>query len=195
MDPSAGLLGSGAFLARNAHAERTSPTRRGLFVRANLMCDTIQPPPPGVNTELPPDDPAMPQTLKDKLEKHRTDPSCAGCHELTDPIGLSLENFGPVGSYRTLDHGLPIDATAHAPDLGDFSSPAELGAILADDDRVAACMVKSLWQGAVGHLVTAGERPAVAELEAALGAGGHRIQDLLVELVASRAFRFVGEPR
>ncbi|MFY0533085.1 DUF1588 domain-containing protein [Nannocystis pusilla] len=70
----------------------TSPTRRGQFIRTRLLCDIILPPPPGVDTHLPPDDPDKPQTMKDKLQQHMSDAGCAGCHRSMDPLGLTLEN-------------------------------------------------------------------------------------------------------
>ena len=107
-----GLLGQGSFLALNAHADSTSPTRRGKFIREVLLCQAIPPPPPNVKTTLP-EDPAgqAPRTMRQKLAQHRSVAACASCHARMDPIGLGLENFDAIGAYRSTDVGQPIDAS------------------------------------------------------------------------------------
>jgi PAS domain-containing protein len=191
----AGLLGQASFLARFAHPAMTSPTRRGQFIRTRLLCDIILPPPPGVDTHLPPDDPDEPQTMRDKLQKHMSDDSCAGCHRSMDPLGLTLENYDALGRFRTLDNGLPIDAAAVTDDLGAFTGARELAAVLAADPRTAACVIKNFVRGGLGHLETFGELPALDVLEDRFVADGYRVQNLLVDLVASPLFRAVAAPR
>ncbi|HEY8375369.1 MAG TPA: DUF1592 domain-containing protein, partial [Nannocystis sp.] len=139
----AGLLGQASFLARFAHPAETSPTRRGLFVRTKLLCESVPPPPPGVDTTLPEDDPNNPQTMKEKLTKHMEDPSCASCHGLIDPIGLALENYDALGQFRTHEFGLPIDPSANVADIGMFDSARDLAALLVEDPRVAQCVIKN----------------------------------------------------
>ncbi|MFZ6178826.1 DUF1592 domain-containing protein [Nannocystis pusilla] len=191
----AGLLGQASFLARFAHPAVTSPTRRGQFIRTRLLCDIILPPPPGVDTHLPPDDPDKPQTMKDKLQQHMSDAGCAGCHRSMDPLGLTLENYDALGRYRTADNGLPIDAAAATDDLGEFTGARELAAVLTADPRAAACVIKNFVRGGLGHLETFGELPELDVLEDRFVAGGHRVQGLLVDLVASPLFRAVADPR
>ena len=189
----AGMLGQASFLARGAHDKETSPTRRGNFVREAILCDPIPPPPPTVNPVLPDD--GTPKTVKQKLLQHMNDPSCANCHGLMDPIGFALENFDPIGQYRTTDLGFPIDPTAQTDDLGAFASAPELAALLTKDQRTSDCMVEKLYRQSMGHLETTGEQPAVDDLRKAFAGKGHSIQSLLVELSASRAFRLVGAPK
>lgn len=191
----AGLLGHAGLLARFAHPSQTSPTRRGLFVRTKLLCEGVAPPPPGVDTSLPPPDPDMPQTMKQKLVQHMEDPNCNSCHSTIDPIGFALEHYDAVGAFRSTDLGLPIDATGSVADLGAFDGARELAALLAADERTAACVIKNFVRGALGHIETLGERPAFADLEAAFEGGGYRLQHLLVELTASPLFRSVGAPK
>lgn len=191
----AGLLGHAGFLARFAHPAATSPTRRGLFIRTKLLCETVAPPPPGVDTSLPPDDPEQPQTMKEKLLQHMEDPNCNGCHAVIDPLGLALENYGPIGEFRTVDNGLAIDSSATVADLGEFASARELAGLLAADPRTTACVIKNFVRGALGHLERPGERPVLDDLEQEFVAGDHRLQHLLVELVASPVFRAVGAPK
>ncbi|MDC0672931.1 DUF1592 domain-containing protein [Nannocystis radixulma] len=191
----AGLLGQASFLARFAHPAMTSPTRRGQFIRTRLLCDIILPPPPGVDTHLPPDDPDEPQTMRERLTKHVEDATCAGCHQSMDPLGLALENYDSLGVFRTEDNGLPIDAEATSADLGRFSGARALAAALTADRRAATCVIKNFVRGGLGHLESFGELPVLHDLEDSFAAGGHRVQGLLVDLVASPLFRVVAEPK
>ncbi|MDC0723628.1 DUF1592 domain-containing protein [Nannocystis bainbridge] len=191
----AGLLGQASFLARFAHPAETSPTRRGQFIRTKLLCETVPPPPPGVDASLPPESPNEPQTMKQKLVQHMEDPSCNGCHVQLDPLGFALENYDPIGAYRTLDSGLPIDPSATIPDLGEVFSARDIADLLVEDPRVTACIVKNFVRGALGHREGLGEIHALDDLEAELESNDHRLQHLLVELAASPVFRAVGAPK
>src|SRR5690242_4363702 len=148
----AGILGQGLFLALTAKPEDSSPTARGLFVREQFLCQHVPDPPPGVNTNLPPVTEAKPQTNRDRMSEHATNPSCATCHKLIDPIGFGLEKFDAVGARRdkfslqffsgrgeggrrtppkTIDLGLDTKGYVTGIPNSEFSSPAELGAVLA----------------------------------------------------------------
>lgn len=190
-----GILGSAAFLSRFSHPGITSPTRRGLFVQSALLCHEIPPPPVGVDTTFPADDPSMPKTMKQKLENHMKDPNCNSCHVQMDPIGFALENFDPIGAYRVADKGLPIDPTGSVEGLGSFASPADLRSILSEDPRGAACIIRNIYRNSMGHLETKGELPVLHDLEEAFATSGYRVQSLLVELVASPGFQLVNEPK
>ncbi|MDQ6699286.1 MAG: DUF1592 domain-containing protein, partial [Acidobacteriota bacterium] len=96
----AGILGQGLFLALTAKPDDSSPTARGLFVREQFLCQHVPDPPPGVNTNLPPVTEAKPQTNRDRMSEHASNPSCAACHKLVDPIGFGLEKFDAVGARR-----------------------------------------------------------------------------------------------
>src|SRR5258708_33800216 len=96
----AGVLGQTLFLASTAKPEDSSPTARGLFVREQFLCQHVPDPPAGVNTNLPPVTEAKPQTNRDRMSEHATNPSCATCHQLIDPIGFGLEKFDAVGARR-----------------------------------------------------------------------------------------------
>jgi hypothetical protein len=190
-----GMLGSAGFLARFSHPSTTSPTRRGHFIKEILLCEEVPPPPPGVAAEFPPDDPTKPKTAKMKLEAHMNKDECKSCHQVMDPFGFALENYDALGVFRTTDQGFTIDPSATVDGVGTFASARELGAILRDDPRGAACIIRNLFRNSMGHLETKGELPALAALEKAFDESGFRIQDLLVELVASPAFQLVGEPK
>jgi hypothetical protein len=96
----AGILGQALFLALTSKPEDSSPTARGLFVREQFLCQHVPDPPPGVNTNLPPVTEAKPQTNRDRMSEHVSNPTCATCHQLIDPIGFGLEKFDAIGARR-----------------------------------------------------------------------------------------------
>jgi hypothetical protein len=110
-----GLLPMAAFLTKNAPGLRTSPVKRGYWVAKNILGDQIPPPPPVV-PELPADEAKMDLPLRQMLEQHRANPSCAACHARFDSFGLAFETFDPVGRRRTHDlGGHAVDARATFP--------------------------------------------------------------------------------
>nr|MCH9680134.1 DUF1592 domain-containing protein [Deltaproteobacteria bacterium] len=117
-----GVLTQPALLALLSHADRNSPTRRGLFVQQTLLCAEIGSPPPTVNPELPEPDPDV--TLREQLQEVVADPSCAACHTLMDPIGFAFEGFDAVGAEQATDNGLPIDDRAPAELVGGTPRPS-----------------------------------------------------------------------
>ncbi len=186
-----GLLTSAGLLALYAHDTVTSPTLRGKFVRQNLLCEDIPPPPPGVMTSL---DGVEGATLRERLEQHRNDPVCGACHSKMDPIGFGFESFDPIGRQRSEEMpGVPVDSTGDL-DGVPFDGPAQLQEMLADDPRVPACFARQLYRYATGHLELPRELPLIDELGADFAAGGYRVVDLLVELVASDGFRYAALP-
>ena len=123
-----GLLTLGALLTTTSFSSRTSAVRRGEFVFSHLLCESIPPPPPGVEG-LPADETSN-LTLRERLELHRADPSCAGCHNVMDPLGFGLEHYDAIGRYRTLDGTSPVDASGELPDGTSFDGAAELSGLL-----------------------------------------------------------------
>ncbi len=189
--PRSGFLGQAGFLATFAHKERTSPTLRGKFMRERLLCQSINPPPNNVKTDFPPDNGAL--TMRDRLTAHMQVPSCAGCHAKMDGMGLSLENFDPIGQFRAQEHGITIDASGDFDDKGHFVDGRELAALVAADPELAACMVKNVYRASLGHIETEGEAKVVNDLVTGFQGASYRVQDLMIDLVTSDAFRWVGE--
>jgi hypothetical protein len=187
--PRLGLLGSGAFLASNALPQRTGPTLRGRFVAQQLLCKTVPPPPPNVNTNvlaaLPPK-----ATVKAVLEQHRQDPGCAACHAMMDPVGLGLENFDSIGVYRTMDNGLPIDATGVLDGLP-FKDEASLATVLRNHPNAGPCFVSKLYEHLQGRALLDVDAPVLADLAAQFAASGHRADQLLLDVLSSDAYRFI----
>jgi hypothetical protein len=184
-----GLLARGGLLAALSLPTRTSPVLRGNWVLGNLLCAPPPPAPPGV--------PALeeastePLSLRDQLELHRADPACASCHDQMDAIGLALESYDAIGRYRTVDElGLPIDASGELPGLGAFTGATDMQALLAADPRLPRCMVDKTLTYALGRGLTAEDGLVQQELAERFAAEGYRFEELLVEVVLSRPFRW-----
>ena len=191
-----GLMGQPSMMSLLAAADGTSPTRRGVFIRRVLMCDIIPPPDPNAELELPDNDPGDPKTKKELLEEHFENPACAGCHSLFDPAGLAHESFDGIGRHRTQDeNGLAIDTAGEQQGLGTYETPGDVSDLLAQETKVADCMVTNIFRHSMGHLETDGEAGALIELNRSFADGGYSMQSLMAELVAHPAFRLVGDPK
>ena len=103
-----GLLTQASMLNLHAHATASSPTLRGVFIRKTLLCQVVPPPPADVDTSIPAATEEAP-TMRERLEQHFEDPSCAGCHKMMDLVGLGLENLDGIGQWRDLENNAPID--------------------------------------------------------------------------------------
>ncbi|NUO51286.1 MAG: DUF1592 domain-containing protein [Polyangiaceae bacterium] len=196
--PRAGILTLGAFLTMNAHETQTSPTTRGKYIRERVLCELVPPPPPEVATELPgPGD--APKTLRERLEEHRKNPTCAACHASIDPPGLLFEHFDSIGVYRDKETPLgggaplPIDSSGDL-DGEPLADAKALAHHLETDVRVPQCLVRQLYRHASSRLETEGEKPLLEELAASFEASSFDFQSLLVELVASEDFRRASAP-
>jgi len=186
-----GILGRAAFLTINSHATINSPTHRGKFVRTQLLCGDVPAPPAGVNTSL--EDTYTDGTLRELLEVHMTDPSCASCHQMMDPIGFGLEHFDPIGRWRALDNGFPVDASGDL-DGAPFYGAAELGDALVEHPDLLHCLTRQLFRHGTGHLEQRSEEPTIDAITAEFEAGGARFKALVIALVTSEGFRTAAAP-
>jgi len=182
----AGILGQAAVIAGQSQSDRTSPTRRGLFVYMSLLCKTEPSPPAGVNTTIPPLNPN--QTRRQQLEAHRTDPICAGCHALFDPYGLALEHFDAIGQYRATENGVAIDATGTVNKVP-FDGEAQLGSVLRQDASVITCLLRNLYKNANGRAEDLDDLEQIKGLVQTLGTRNYVWSSFLADFVASDAFR------
>jgi hypothetical protein len=190
--PRAGILTTGALLTLNNRPNRTSPTIRGLFVRQRLLCGTVPPPPPGI-PPIAEEDSGPPKTIREKLEKHRASPACAGCHRSMDPLGLGMEDFDQYGRYRTrYDAGQPVDSSGDVDGVA-FSGAKQLGQLLAEDPRVTACLVKQLYRYGSARLEAESEAATLKEIDDQFAAQGYQLRPLLLQLVSSEGFRYTVE--
>lgn len=188
-----GIMGTGAFLAAQSRRTRTSPTLRGVWVQARLRCHELPPPPPDVETDLPDGTDDTDKTLREILEEHRENPVCAGCHAQVDPIGLALENYDALGTFRTTDRGQTIDAKTDLDGVALDGLP-QLAEHIADDPAFATCVVRQLYRFTTGHVESPDEMPAIEALAEDLVDGGFDLPSFLPQLLASPQFRTLAIP-
>jgi hypothetical protein len=186
-----GILGEGAVLTMTSHADRTSPTGRGAWVLDQVMCSRLPEPPPGV--------PPLPtaaqgqETLKQRLARHRTDPTCATCHALMDPIGLGLENFDAVGASRTVENGVPIDPSGELPGGVKFSGAVELAGLMVADARFASCVTRRLLTFIVGRTFDGPDDDEwISRITKDGQSSGGSFKSVLLAIASSAAFRSRG---
>jgi hypothetical protein len=198
------VLGHGSFLVLTSNPSETSPTSRGLFVRNQFLAQEVPAPPAGVNTSLPELTVDAPQTNRQRLAVHLNSESCASCHRLIDPIGLGFEQYNPIGVFEekmvvrsgsrregtATSVELPLDTSAHIQGLenSSFSTPKELGRILADNKSCQKCIVKKLFRYAFGRAETQNDEPVIDKVYAKFRDSGFRFQELVVALVTSDLF-------
>ncbi len=186
-----GLLGMAAVLTVSSHPHRTSPVLRGKWILETLLGEPTPPPPPDVPEleEHPEEETA--QTLRQRLEAHRANPTCATCHDRIDPLGFSLENYDVLGRWRTEESGQPIDASGTLPDGTAFSGPEELKAILmARKDQVMRQFTKKMLGYALGRGLTYEDFATVDAIVEDLRAHDYQSHRLLLGIVQSVPFRF-----
>jgi hypothetical protein len=181
-----GFLTMGSTLTVTSFPTRTSPVKRGKWVLEQLMCDGPPPPPPGVEAELSDVDQELP--LRARLAAHREDPSCSGCHNLMDPIGLGLENFDGIGMFRSMEAGQPVDATGELPGGQMFTGAAELGNILRDDPRFTDCYQEKLVIYGVGRSPNIRDVCSMEAIKTRMVDDGWELQNSLVHLATSPLF-------
>ena len=185
-----GLLPMAAFLTKNAPGLRTSPVKRGYWVARNVLGEQIPPPPPLV-PELPADEAKMELPLRQMLEQHRANPSCASCHARFDSFGLAFETFGPVGKRRTHDlGGRTVDARGTFP--GGFEGEGLQGIRQyirdhREDDFVKGFAGKLLAY-ALGRSLALSDEPLIEEIGRELSGNGYRFETALESIVTSRQF-------
>jgi len=187
-DPRAGIVTQLSFVALHSHPGRSSATLRGKAVREIFLCQKVPDPPGNVNFTLVQDtkNPNF-KTARQRLTAHRTAPTCAGCHKIMDPMGLSLENFDGAGQYRTEENGAPIDASGEV-DGVTFDGAAGLAQVLHDNPATPTCLVSRLYAYATGRPAAPGEKDWTKYLQDRFAANGYRVPDLLRAIAVSDAF-------
>jgi hypothetical protein len=186
-----GVLGMAGVLATTSFPTRTGPVNRGVWVLEQLLGEHVPPPPANVPT-LENQDPKQVEslTLRQRTELHRTNPTCASCHKVLDPIGFGLEHFDAIGRWREKDeNGGPIDATGELPGGVRFGSPRELKAILAARrDDVTRNLASRLLAYALGRGLDGYDEIIVERIAKDVARDGHRLEALVVAVATSYPF-------
>lgn len=185
-----GILTQASVLTVSSYATRTSPVLRGKWMLENML--NAPPPPP------PPDVPNLDEkkigtaaSLRQQLEEHRTNPTCAACHARLDPLGFGLENFDAIGGWRTMDGKFPIDSSGVLPDGRSFKGVSELKTILkADRDAFAEGVTDKLLTYALGRGLERYDRPTVRQIARRVAAKEYKFSSLVLEIVNSLPFQY-----
>ncbi len=189
----AGILTQVSFLALHSHPTRSSATLRGKALRELILCQKVPPPPANVDFSAVNDPKSNFRTARDRLTAHRANPVCAGCHKITDPMGLALENFDGAGQYRTDEKGTAIDATGSL-DGKDFSDVDGLSRAVHDNPALPGCLVRRAYSYATGGAVSLNAEPALVELNKNFAAQNYRLRGLLKAIALNDAFSTVSKP-
>lgn len=189
-DQRGGLLSAGALLATTSYPDRTSPVLRGKWLVDNIFGWTVPPPPPGVDTTLETTPGTQPDSIRERLARHRENPSCASCHSVIDPLGFALENFDVIGGWRTEDEqGRPVDSTGTTLAGETVAGLSGLRALLLDDpERFPRTVVEKLLAYALGRRLEYYDRPTVRQIVRDAAVTDYRWSSIILGIIRSPAF-------
>ena len=184
----AGIQSQISFLALYAHPGRSSPTLRGRAIREIFLCQDVPDPPANVNfADIEAAVHKKNSTARDRLVMHATEASCAGCHKVMDPLGLTMEQYDGLGMFRTRENGALID-TAGSLDGTGFASTTGLAKALRNHPETPRCVAERMFKAAVGRDITWGERPYLDWLDEKFADDGYRVPELMLRIALSRDF-------
>jgi hypothetical protein len=189
--PRAGFLTQGGILSALGKVNQTSPVHRGKFVREQLLCTDLPPPPADLMVKPP--ELSTTLTTRQRFTQHATDQSCSPCHQLMDPIGLGFENFDGAGVFRSVENGQGVDASGEVVNsdvAGAFNGVLELQHKLAASNQVRACVATKWFRYGYGRGETATDACSMGKLNEKFAANGYKFRDLLVALTETDAFLY-----
>ncbi len=183
-----GLITQASILTVTSNPTRTSPVKRGRWVLEQILGTPPPPPPPNV-PQLSEDKKALSGTLRQRMEQHRSNPSCAGCHSRLDPPGFGLENYDAVGAWRNKEGENAIDASGKLPSGESFQGPAELKKILKSHKKeFTRCLAEKLLTYALGRGLEDHDSCTIDRIADAVVAGDYKFSRLVLEIVKSEPF-------
>jgi hypothetical protein len=194
-DARRGLLGKGGLLLVTSRADRTAPVLRGKWILENVFGT---PPPPPLPNVPPLEGSAAeaPRTLRERMERHRASPTCAGCHKLMDPLGFALENFDATGAWRTREAGVPLDASGQLTDGTTIDGVVALrNALMARSDVFVRTFTEKLMTYALGRGLQHFDMPVVRDIVRKAERQDYRFSGIIMGIVSSTPFekRVVGD--
>jgi hypothetical protein len=185
-----GVLGHASILTLTSVSNRTSPVQRGKWVMIALLGTPPPPPPPGVPPLKDTGENEKVQSVREKMEEHRKNEPCRSCHQLMDPIGLALENFDGIGSWRAKDGGLPVDASGRMFDGAKLDGPVSLRkAVLNHSDAFIGTFTQNLLAYALGRVVDYRDMPMVRSIEQEAARNDDRFSSFVLGIVKSMPFQ------
>ncbi|MEJ6010112.1 DUF1592 domain-containing protein [Novosphingobium aquae] len=188
-----GILTDISMLALHSHPGRSSATLRGKSLREILLCQKVPDPPANVNFTAVDQVTRPGSTARMRLAEHNANPVCAGCHKLTDPIGLTLESFDGAGTFRAKENGVALDLSGSLSGTK-FTGAQGLGKAFQENPATPTCLVDKLYRSAIGRATSDGEAPYLDYLGAKFAANGYRLPALMRAIALSRTFYAVTPP-
>jgi hypothetical protein len=186
-----GVLTLGAVLTVTSNPTRTAAVKRGKWVLETILGTPPPPPLPDAGELKDETDDDRKLSLRQRLEKHRADPSCANCHKRMDPIGFAFENYDAIGAWRERDGAHAIETAASLPDGSSFQGPAELKALmLTRKDDFVRCLTEKMATYALGRGVEYYDASTVKAIRGALAEHQYRISTLILEIARSYPFQY-----
>jgi mono/diheme cytochrome c family protein len=185
-----GLLGHGSLLTVTSYPNRTSPVLRGKWLLETILGTPPPPPPPDVPALQDRGEGGKLASVRERLEAHRRNPSCSGCHSIMDPLGFALENFDPVGRWRTHDAGTPVDSSGALPSGAKFEGMAGLRELLLQQrDQFASNVTEKLLAYALGRGIEYYDLPAVRKIARDAAPDEYRWSSIIFGIVKSAPFQ------
>jgi hypothetical protein len=190
-----GVLGLGGVLMVTSYPDRTAPVSRGLWVLDNLL-GMPPPPPPGNVPDLEEaGEDGRKRSMREQMEIHRRNPACAACHVRMDPLGFAMEQFDPIGKWRTTSAGLPIDPSATFPDGTRIDGVKGVRTLVSSRrDQYVETFTAKLLTYALGRLVDYRDQPAIRKVAREAAAQDHRWSAIIIGIVKSAPFRMAAVP-
>lgn len=194
-DQRAGILTQGSVLAAYARPDQSSPVKRGQWVRVRMLCQDLPDPPANV-PQLP--EPKQGISNRERFAMHTSNPACSGCHNLIDGLGFGLEAYDGVGKFRTMDQGVPVDAsgnvTATTDIDGAYSGGTELAGLLAGSAQVRDCAPTQLLRYSMGRRDEAEDACSLTEVQAAFADSNGNLKEMVIALTQTDAFSMYRKP-
>ncbi|MDB5388378.1 MAG: hypothetical protein JWM11_4024 [Planctomycetaceae bacterium] len=185
-----GLLTQASVLTVTSNPTRTSPVKRGRWVLEQILGAPPPPPPPNVPELVDNKEAAAGSSLRERMELHRKNPSCANCHAKMDPIGFALENYNGIGEFRLKDGTFDIDPSGEFADGTRVKGPEDLKTLIRSKQELfARCLAEKMLIYALGRGLEYYDRPTIDKIVTALAAGDNKFSVLITQIVQSEPFR------
>jgi hypothetical protein len=185
-----GILAQASVLTVTSNPTRTSAVKRGKWIMENILGTPPPPPPPDVPELKEEKQAVLSGTLRQRMEQHRANPSCANCHQKMDPLGFGFENFDVIGAWRVKEGKFAIDASGMLPGGKKFNGPAELRGILKQrQGEFCRCLSEKLLTYALGRGMERPDRCTIDDLSRNLAKSQYRFSSLVLDIVKSDAFQ------